>query len=213
MFQNRTFLGMIMQVRKTATRLTLLVAVCSTCTSPFAESALGQGLNWEGQSGGFITPFAYTTPSPSKGFGRPELSVHYLDAGSVVGGITQASVTVGLLKRVEFGYTRSFTRAGSNENLGPLFEGGFNTVHGKVNLLPENAGKKKYVPAISAGFVARTQVRHVGGVIGGQDTSNGDIYLVATKTITQVKGLPLLVNFGFKGTNASLFGIAGNASA
>ncbi len=94
-----------------------------------------------------------------------------------------------------------------------MFEGGFNTFHGKVNFVPENVSSQNYMPAISGGFVARTQVRHVGGVINSRDTHNGDFYLVATKTVTQVKGLPFLVNLGFKGTNASIFGVSGNASA
>jgi len=97
--------------------------------------------------------------------------------------------------------------------LSPLFDGGFNTFHGKVNVVPENSGKKNWVPAISIGFVARTQVKRVGGVIGNQSTTNGDIYVVGTKTITQIKGLPILLNFGLKATNSSLWGIAGNASA
>ena len=122
-------------------------------------------------------------------------------------------MTVGFLKRAEFGYTCSSNLTGSTPGLSPLFTGGFNTVHAKVNLLGENAGKKNYTPAISSGFVARTQVRHVGGVIKGQDMSNGDLYVVATKTVTQVQGFPFLVNFGLKATNAAVMGIAGNASA
>ncbi|MGO9641006.1 MAG: hypothetical protein ACLP1Y_06865, partial [Candidatus Acidiferrales bacterium] len=94
-----------------------------------------------------------------------------------------------------------------------LFHGGFNTFHGKINLLPENARKQKYLPAIAVGFVVRTQVRRVGGVITDKDTTNGDVYLVATKTITQIKALPIVANFGFKVTDASVFAIAGNAPA
>ena len=97
--------------------------------------AWAQGLNWEGQTGAFITPFAYTSASPAGGMGRPQASFHYLDAGSVIGGLTQSSVTVGFLNRAEFGYTRSSNLTGSTPGLSPLFAGGFNTVHGKVNLL------------------------------------------------------------------------------
>ena len=101
-----------------------------------------QGLNWEGQTGAFITPFAYTSASPSKGIGKPQLSFHYLDGGSVIGGLTQSSLTVGFLKRVEIGYTRTETLGGSTPALSPLFERGFNTFHGKINFLPENTGGK-----------------------------------------------------------------------
>ena len=181
------------------------------CVLLLAVPALAQGLNWEGQTGAFITPFAYTSPSPGNGIGHPNVAFHYLNTGAVIGNNFQASVTVGFLNRTEFGYTRSFVSE-SKHALGPLFKNGFNTVHGKVNFLPENVKKTKWVPGMSVGFVARTQVRRVGGVIKAQDTTNGDIYLVATKVITQVPNLPILLNAGYKSTNASLFGLAGNAS-
>lgn len=212
MFQGSDSVGVFFCHRSATRRLLVWLAVAAVC-GILASPALAQGLNWEGQTGAFITPFAYTSASPAKGFGRPQASFHFLEAGPVIGGYVQTSVTVGLFKRAEFGYTRTIGLDGSTPALSPLFEGGFNTVHGKVNLVPENYGKRNYLPAISAGFVARTQVRHVGGVINAQDTNNGDFYLVATKTVTQVKGLPFVLNGGFKGTNASIFGIAGNASA
>ncbi|MFN7928604.1 MAG: DUF3034 family protein [Blastocatellia bacterium] len=178
----------------------------------FSACALGQGLNWEGQTGAFITPFAYTSPSSADGIGHPNVSFHYLNTGSVIGNNFQGSITVGALGRTEFGYTRSFVSAG-NTTLSPLFKNGFNTVHGKVNFIPENVKKTKWVPGVSVGFVARTQVQRVGGAIKAKDTTNGDIYLVATKVITQIPNLPILLNVGVKATNASIFGLAGNASA
>jgi len=172
---------------------------------------LAQGLNWQGQTGAFITPFAYNSASPDHSIGRPQLSFHYLDAGEVIGGMFQTSITVGLFNRTEFGYTRTLDSAGSSPSLSPLFANGFNTVHGKVMLLREKQWKKPYLPAISLGFVARTQVRRVGGVLDGHDTSNGDVYLVATKMVTQMKALPVLLNLGVRGTNAAVMGIGGNA--
>lgn len=177
-----------------------------------AVSVPAQGLNWEGQTGAFITPFAYTSPSPSDAIGRPNVSFHYLNTGSVIGNNFQASITAGLMNRMEFGYTRSFVREGET-TLSALFREAFNTVHAKVNIVPENAFKTKWLPALSAGFVVRSQVRRVGGVLKGQDTTNGDVYAVATKVITQIPHVPILVNAGVKVTNASIFGLAGNASA
>jgi len=173
--------------------------------------ASAQGLNWEGQTGAFITPFAYPSPSPSKGFGTPQVAFHYMNTGSVVGNDMQASFTVGFANRAEIGYTRAIAVDGDTAGLSPLFSSGYNIFHGKIMLVPENVRKSKWVPAIAAGFVARTNVSRVGGVLTGQDTSNGDVYVVATKTITQIKGLPILLSGGVKGTNASLFGMAGNA--
>ena len=36
-----------------------------------APAGHAQNLNWEGQTGAFVTPFAYTSPSPAGGFGLP----------------------------------------------------------------------------------------------------------------------------------------------
>jgi hypothetical protein len=188
--------------------LAALVVLLALTTAPaFAQ------LNWEGQTGGFITPFAYTSPSPSTGFGRPQVAFHYFNAGPVIGNLFQTSVTEGVFKHVEFGYTRALSSEGNTPGLSPLFTGGFNIFHAKVNVLEENAFKTKYLPAISVGFVARTQVERVGGVLDSKSTWNGDFYVVGTKTITQIKVLPIVLNAGFKETNASVFGIAGNSPA
>ena len=98
-----------------------------------------QNLNWEGQTGAFVTPFAYTSPSPSGGFGLPAVSFHYLDGGNVLGGFYEVSGTVGFLKRFEAGYTRAWNSDGSVPGLSPLFNGDFNILHGKANLVGDNA--------------------------------------------------------------------------
>jgi hypothetical protein len=180
---------------------------------PGGVPASAQSLNWEGQTGVFVTPLAYTAASPKDSIGKPIVAYHYLDAGDVLGGFHTASVTVGLLSRVEVGYTRAFHQDGDTPGLSPLWKGGFNIVHAKVNVVPENAAKQKWLPAVSAGLVERTQVNNVSGVLAGKTYHNADYYLVATKTVTQVKGLPLVFNLGYKATNASVFGLAGNAPA
>jgi hypothetical protein len=178
-----------------------------------APAVHAQNLNWEGQTGAFITPFAYTGASPARGFGLPVVSFHYLDGGDVLGGFYEVSGTIGFLKRFEAGYTRAQNSDGSVAGLSPLFNSGFNIFHGKANLLVENAGGRNYIPAISVGFVARTNVRRVGGAITSNDTHNEDFYVVGTKTIPYLRFLPIIASFGFKGTNASVLGIAGNAPA
>lgn len=190
-------------------RLLLIAAAFVLSTS----SSFAQSLNWEGQTGAFVTPFAYTSSSPKNNIGHPNVAFHYLNGGAVVGNDFETSITVGLLKYAEVGYTRASNASGSTPGLSPLFENGFNIFHGKVNILPENSFRTKYLPAIAAGFVARTNIERVGGVITGKETNNGDFYLVATKTIPQTKTVPIVLNFGVKETNASLLGIAGNAPA
>jgi hypothetical protein len=184
--------------------LSVIVAVVGTNT------ASAQSLNWEGQTGVFVTPLAYTVPSTEKGFSRPVVAYHFLDAGQVLGGFHQISITVGAFSRVEFGYTRDVHQDGSATGLSNLWSSGFNAFHGKLNFLRES---RTWRPALSAGFVVRSQVRNVGGVIQDQNTTNGDFYLVATKTVTYLRALPLVFNLGWKATNASLLGLAGNASA
>lgn len=189
----------------------VIAALTVMGTTVGTTSASAQTLNWDGETGIFVTPLAYTAPSTSRGLGAPVVAYHYLDAGDVLGGFHQASITVGGFNAVEFGYTRSFHQEGSTAGLSNLWSGGFNTFHGKVNLIPEKTSKRDWRPALSVGFVARTEVRNVGGVLPGKDTNNVDVYLVGTKTITNIQHLPLVINLGLKGTNASILGLAGNA--
>ncbi len=107
--------------------------------------------------------------------------------------------------------TRALHTLGGDPNFSPLWNNGFNIVHGKLNLVSENAAKTKWIPAMSVGFIARSQVRNVGGAIKNKDTTNGDIYIVASKTIIQTR-IPLILSGGVRGTNAELWGMGGNAS-
>lgn len=176
-------------------------------------SLFGQGLNWEGQTGVLVTPMAYTAASPKNNFGRPVVAYHFLNAGEVLGNFHTASVTVGIAGKAEFGYTRAFHQAGNTAGLSPLWNNGFNIVHGKINIIPENAGDRPWLPAITLGFASRTQVHHVSGILAGKQYNNNDFYVAATKTITQTKKVPLVLNFGFKVTNASVFGLTGQVPA
>lgn len=179
----------------------------------FAGRVSAQSLNWEGQTGVFVTPLAYTASSPKDGIGLPAVSFHFWNTGPVIGNFYMASVTVGLFGRTEFGYTRNFHQDGSTPPLSSFWGSGFNIWHGKVNLVPENMEKHNWVPAISVGFVVRAQDPHVSGLLAvpTREYTNGDVYIVLTKTVTQIKVLPLVFSFGYKGTNAQLLGLAGNA--
>lgn len=188
------------------------IHVIAVAISIFAltSSLQAQNIGWEGETGVFVTPLAYTAASPGKGLGRPLIAYHFLNGGEVLGDFYNVSATVGAFSRVEFGYTRSLHSLGGDPSFSALWNNGFNIVHGKVNVVPENAGKAQWIPAISVGFIARSQVRNVGGVIQNKDTTNGDIYLVASKTITQT-GVPIILSGGVRGTNAQLWGLGGNA--
>lgn len=208
--------------------LTLFLALI--LISPLAWS---QGLSYEGPTGIFITPTAYVSPSPSNGIGRASGSFHFLDGGPVLGDFSTASVTVGFAKRFEAGYTAEIHANGTNPVLSELWRDDFSIVHGKANVIPENMFGWKWVPAVSAGGVFRFNDKDLFN--GGADmptsptnlaslleveekdghyerTWNGDGYVVATKTITQVwSRMPITVSGGVRATDAVLWGLGGDA--
>ncbi len=190
----------------------LLMTLFSAALAAAPLSVHAQQLGWEGETGVFVTPLAYTVATPDHGFALPVVAYHFLNAGSVIGSYNQLSITSGYNKRFEFGYTRSEHASGSDPVLSPLWTGGFNIFHAKAALVKENAKKMPWVPQISAGFMLRTQVRNVGGAMQNKDTTNADIYIVATKTISQLKPMPIILSAGIQGTNAELIGLGGNAS-
>ena len=168
----------------------LAVVVVGTATRSDA-----QALGWEGETGVFVTPLAYTAASETEKI-HPVVGYHYLNAGSVIGDFHEASITVGFLKRFEMGYTHEFHTQGDDKSLSPLWQNGFEIFHGKAMLIPE---KGKWIPTISVGFMARQNVRNVGnlkftsdGGISATDSgkSNGDVYMVASKQISQLKAAP-----------------------
>jgi hypothetical protein len=214
----------------------LLAALALLISLPIAaHTAQAQSLGYEGPTGVFVTPLALVSPSPAKGLGQPSVAYHFLAAGPIVGDFSTVSVTEGFAQRFEFGYTHEIHNedGGSKALLGPtltpLWDTGFDIVHAKVNLIPDGYRKQKWVPAISVGGIYRTgdkigvNINNLAGylidhddttpeaIYGKQKTANGDIYVVATKLFTQVKNLPILASAGLRGTNASLWGLGGNA--
>ena len=199
-------------------RLTFFVIVAGVALALGSATRLhAQALGWEGETGIFVTPLAYTASSESEKI-HPVVAYHYLNAGPVIGDFHEASIEIGVGKRLEFGYTREFHVLGGDPNLSPLWQNGFNIFNGKVNLVPENYRKHKWVPAISTGFVVRPNVRNVGNwVVGSAQNSpsvsgmaDGDIYAVASK-IVPLKPIPLVLSGGVRGTDAVLWGMGGNA--
>ena len=176
-------------------------------------AAGAQNLTLEGQTGGFITPTAYVVQS-GKGqfFSPPSVGYHYIRAGSVIGDIHTGSFTEGFGNRAEVGYTRSAHTNGNNPFFSSLWEfSGMNVVHGKVALLRDKMDKNSWRPGVAAGFVVRTGDRFVTGAIDSKTYTNEDVYVAVTKTALQLK-LPLLLNVGWKATNASIYGIGGQAT-
>jgi hypothetical protein len=196
-----------------------LAGVVLILSSPVRLQA--QALGWEGETGVFVTPLAYTASAEGQKL-HPVVAYHYFNAGEVIGDFHEASVEVGIGKHLEAGYTREFHVYGSDASLSPLWSNGFDIFNGKAILIPENLHKQNWVPAVSVGFIARAGDRNVGnylwehgsttGKMSGQ--SNGDIYLVGSKVVL-VKNAgafsAFVLNAGVRGTNAELWGMGGNA--
>ncbi len=177
-----------------------------------------QHLTLEGQTGGFITPTAYVVYSQKdQFFSHPAVGYHFINTSKVIGNIQTFSILEGFANRAEIGYTRSFHSDGNSAAFSGLWKyDGMNIFNGKVVLLKESTGGE-LVPGIAVGGVVRTGDHFVSGAINkiltGTDKSytNGDLYIAATKTWAK-KPLPLLANFGWKATNASIFGIGGQST-
>lgn len=180
-------------------------------TLPLPVMMQAQNIGWEGETGVFVTPLAYTVGSPAKGFSNPYVGFHFLDGGKVIGNFYETSVTFGALGRTEFGFTRNIQSNGADPSLSNLWSDGFNIVHGKINIVPENWGKHNWIPAFSVGGMGRWGIENVGGALFHKKTSNGDVYGVGSKTILSDSKLPVILTGGVRGTNAQLWGMGGNA--
>ena len=175
-------------------------------------------LGWEGETGVFVTPLAYTASAPGQKL-HPVISYHYFNAGPIIGQFHEASIEVGIGKRVEVGYTHEYHAFGDDPNLSYLWQNGMEIFNGKVNLLSENYQGKPWVPAISIGFMERANVRNGGNYLAESNPAmpsgktDADVYLAASKIITQAfdKKVPVLLSGGVRGTNAELWGMSGNA--
>jgi hypothetical protein len=198
-------------IRNTAS-FTFLVALLTG----FPPTLHAQALGWEGETGVFVTPLAYTASAAGQKL-HPVVSYHYFNAGPIVGQFHEASIEVGIGNRIELGYTHEYHAFGNDPALSYLWQNGFEIFNGKVNLLPENYDTKPWLPAISIGFMARANVRNGSFMLEPNTATvsgktDGDVYLVASKVVTQAfKKVPLLLSAGVRGTNAELWGMSGNA--
>lgn len=177
-----------------------------------------QILTLEGQTGGFITPTAYVVYSaPGKTFSHPAVGYHFVNASSVIGNVHTFSITEGFANRGEVGYTRSVHMLGDSAAFSSLWHyAGMDIVHGKVVAIKDGQFGA-WTPGVAGGFVVRTGDKFVSGALNQAETgtlksyTNGDVYAVATKTWLHPP-VPFLLNFGLKFTNASIFGLGGQAT-
>lgn len=190
-----------------------------------AAAALGgaartqaQNLTLEGQTGGFITPTAYVVYTDKDHFfSHPAVGYHFVDASKVIGNLHNFSIEEGFANRAEVGYTRSVHTEGDCQLFSSLWHfAGMNIFNGKV-VAVKDGQFGAWTPGLAAGFVVRTGDKFVTGALDEELTgtlksyTNGDIYAAVTKTWLHAP-LPFLANFGWKATNASIYGIGGQAT-
>lgn len=171
-----------------------------------------QNLTLEGQTGGFITPTAYVVYSDEgKVLSHPAVGYHFINASKVIGNIHTFSIEEGFANRAEVGYTRSVHTMGDNPVFSKLWDSqGMNIFNGKVVAVTDGRFGA-WTPGLAAGFVVRTGDKFVSGHLDGKTYTNGDVYVAATKTWLRPP-VPFLLNFGWKATNASIYGIGGQAT-
>lgn len=202
---------------KTKTNFLALSSLAFAMT--FALPVLrAQNLTLEGQTGGFITPTAYVVYT-EKGhfFSHPAVGYHFIHTSKVIGDIHTFSIAEGFADRAEVGYTRSVHQKGNDPVFSELWHfAGMNIFSGKVVAVKDGQGGR-FTPGLAAGFVVRTGDKFVTGALDQKFTgklksyTNEDVYAVVTKTWLHPP-VPLLLNFGWKATNASIYGIGGQAT-
>jgi hypothetical protein len=178
-----------------------------------------QELTLEGQTGGFLTPTAYVVYS-DKGqkFSHPAVGFHFIDASKVIGNVQTYSIAEGFANRAEVGYTRSvhtFGDSGSSTalDLSKLWaSNGMNIFSGKV-VAVKDGQFGRWTPGMAVGGLVRTGDQFVSGALAGDGKTytNGDVYAAVTKTWLHPP-VPFFVNFGWKATNATIFGIGGQST-
>ena len=186
-----------------------------------------QQLTLEGQTGGFLTPTAYVVES-AKGhvFSHPAVGFHFVGSAAVIGNVETFSITEGFANRAEVGYTRSVHQLGNQTDLSTTLGlsylwnyNGMNVFHGKVVGI-KDAQFGPWTPGVAVGGVVRTGDKFVSGYLGSAFTgftvpakayTNGDAYISVTKTWAK-KPVPFLANFGWKMTNAEIFGLGGQST-
>ncbi|MGB6691336.1 MAG: DUF3034 family protein [Terracidiphilus sp.] len=191
---------------------TLLLCGCVAALLASTTQIRSQNLTLEGQTGGFITPTAYVVYT-AKGqfFSHPAVGYHFVNTDKVIGDIHTFNIAEGFANRAELGYTRSVHIEGDSPLFSSLWNyAGMNIFNGKVVAIKDGWGSP-FTPGLAAGFVVRTGDKFVSGAIDGKTYTNEDVYVAATKTWLHAP-LPFLANLGWKATNASIYGIGGQAT-
>jgi hypothetical protein len=164
--------------------------------------------NLEGVGGVAFNPLAYLADSSGENshlkvgdtdvLGKARFGAWYVSLGDVKVDWTAIGVADTLFKRLEVSY--------GYETVNPEHSVAIhkNNLGAKLLLLPENSFDTAFLPSIAVGAIFKNS----SNVADGVDDSGQDVYLVATKLITQLPR-PVLLSGGVLSTNSRVTGVFG----
>ncbi|MFH0795886.1 MAG: DUF3034 family protein [Candidatus Omnitrophota bacterium] len=186
-----------------------LVLGVTLLTIVFSFGTLQAGVpftNIEGVGGVALNPLAYPAVSDSSGadsqvLSKPRFGFWYVNLNDVKTDWVSIGIADTFFKRLEVSYSyETIAVSGLPENLHK------NNLGAKLLLVPENAEGHNFIPAVSVGSIWKS----TSGLPEGfaHDDSGTDLYLVATKLITQLPR-PVLISGGVLSTSGQATGVLG----
>jgi hypothetical protein len=193
-------------VEKVKTVTGFLIVAALLANSAFAGVPL---TNLEGVGGVAFNPLAYPANAGSsigdpngdlgKILGRPQVGGWYVNLGDVKVDWTSFGLAETFAKRLEVSFGHETIMQDHADEIEK------NSLGAKLLLIKENAGGNPWVPAVSAGIIGK----NTSPVASSVDSSGYDVYLVATKFITDLLPRPLLISGGILNTNSRTTGVFG----
>ncbi len=171
--------------------------------------------NLEGVGGVAFNPLAYPAnpgtslgdPNSSsiwKNIGKPQLGAWYVNLGESHIDWTALGVSETFFGRLELSYGYEVVSKDGWDNIKK------DNFGAKYLLIEENSWDQAWFPAISIGGIAKHTTDNPNRHAAGVDSSGYDVYLVATKLITQTP-IPVLVSGGAMSTDSQTTGVLGYA--
>jgi hypothetical protein len=158
--------------------------------------------NLEGAGGIAFNPVAYPAGQNQEGksdlpLSKPQFGFWYINLSDVDVDWTVLGVAETFFNRLEVSYGYE-TIAPNGENIHK------SNVGGKLLLVSENLGDRKYIPAVSVGSVWKTTSE----VADDVDDNSFDFYAVTTKLITELPR-PVLLSAGVRSSEGRATGVFG----
>jgi hypothetical protein len=169
--------------------------------------------NLEGVGGVAFNPLAYPAnpqsswkdlPELGKWIGKPQVGAWYVNLGESHIDWTSLGFAETFFGRLEISYGHEVV---SLKGYGSIKK---ENVGAKLLLIEENAWDQPWLPAIAAGVVAKHTDNNPYASAAGVNSSGYDVYVVATKLITQTP-IPVLLSGGVVSTDSRTTGVLGYA--